>query len=312
MEIPDNVLEVAAVYDDHGEDGEAAAVASPHTGGKFTPVKVHTEPEKFAGVAVKQFPKDTDSGDIMDFLIRSGLPESAKESVMIKSNGAVTIKNLENHVCLALIENIHNKKNFNRKLFCNGFIPLTPEKPVTSSEASTATSATSTVTSQASSPATGNSSPAQCPPALDHQASQATSSVKVSPAKPFAGSPSQSIGEKSFIVDHPEMQSDEAFLRRHSLSLRTPPLGSLADDILYSAPSLLKTRNILSEIKQMSEQLSDFGSCISSNSEDEKDLTWNSKKKKRKAKESPPDRNYFLKKMNSENQNLVSPIHPTP
>ena len=97
-----------------------------------------------------------------------------------------------------------------------------------------------------------------------------------------------------------------------SLSLRTPPLGSLADDILNSAPSLLKTRNILSEIKQMSERLSDFGSCISSNSEDENDLTWNAKKKKRKAKHSPHDKSYFLKKINAENQSMVSPIHPTP
>ena len=69
---------------------------------------------------------------------------------------------------------------------------------------------------------------------------------------------------------------------------------------------------ILSEIKQMSERLSDFGSCISSNSEDENDLTWNEKKKKRKAKHSPRDKSYFLKKINSENQSLVSPIHPTP
>ena len=320
-------LEVAAVYDDHGEDVEQI-VASPHTGGKFTPVKLFSEPNKFAGVSVKQFQKDTDAGDIMEFLVRSGLPESAKESVMIKSNGVVTIKNLENDVCLALIENIHNKKNFNRKLFCNGIIPLTPEKTVSASVASTvpsATSVTPTVASQASAPATSTCSPARGPPALDHQATQATSepefthtmdspasSVEVSPAQPFDGSPCHIIGEQSFIPNHPDKQSDDAFLRRHSLSLRTPPLGSLADDILNSAPSLLKTRNILSEIKQMSEQLSDFGSCISSNSEDENDLTWNAKKKKRKAKHSPHDKSYFLKKINAENQSMVSPIHPTP
>ena len=44
---------------------EEPAVASPHTGGKFTPVKVHSEPHKFAGVSVEQFPKNIDAGDIM-------------------------------------------------------------------------------------------------------------------------------------------------------------------------------------------------------------------------------------------------------
>ena len=307
------VLEVAAVYDDHGEDVEAAVMASPLTVGKFTPVKVHSEPEKFAGVSVKQFPKDTDAGDIMEFLIRSGLPESAKESVLIKSNGTVVIRNLGNDVCLALIENIHSKKNFNRKLFCNGIIPLTPEKPVTSSAA----------------PATVDCSPAHGPPAHDHQASDTVvtketvcpatsaqaatptmislaSSVNVSPTQFSAGSLTHIIGGESVLPS----ETDDAFLRRHSLSLRTPPHGSLAKDILYSAPSLLKTRNILSEIKQMSEQLSDFGSCLSSSSEEESDVGWKSKKKKkRKSSRSPPDKSFFLKKFNSENQSQVSPTH---
>ena len=73
-------IEVAAVYDDHGDDVEQ------QTGGSFTPVKVMSDPDKFTGVSVKQFHKDTDPGDIVEFLINSGLPETSKDSVLIKPN----------------------------------------------------------------------------------------------------------------------------------------------------------------------------------------------------------------------------------
>ena len=66
----------------------------------------------------------------MEFLVRSGLPESNTENVVIKSNGHVTIGKLDNEVCRVLIGNIHNQKHFDRKLYCNGIIPLTPEKQV--------------------------------------------------------------------------------------------------------------------------------------------------------------------------------------
>ena len=42
--------------------------------------------------------------------------------------------NIPNVICRVLIENIHNKRNFNRNLFCNGIIPLTPAKAEASSE----------------------------------------------------------------------------------------------------------------------------------------------------------------------------------
>ena len=308
------VLEVAAVYDDHGEVGEhVEGQANPQTGGKFTPTKVVSEPERFSGVSVKQFPRDTDAGDIMEFLLMSGLPETHKESVLIKSNGAVTIKNLDNAVCRKLIENIHNKKHFNRRLFCNGIIPLTPVKPATSAEIAA--------------PATDHSSPARSPPANDSQSTanlisqgNTSSTLITSASVPIythtvaspasAGSVSPTTSLVHFGDQFEDLQaSNIEFTRRHSLSLRSPPPGSVARDILYSAPStapsLLKTRNILSEIKLMSEQLSDFGSCVSSlssSSEGEDDSEKNKKKNKnkRKSSKSPPERTYFLKKLNAE------------
>ena len=123
-------IEMAAVYDDCGETEDAQGLVT-QVGGLFSPDMRRSEPEKFGGVNIKQFPKDTDSGDIMEFLVNSGLPDSAKETVLIKPNGIVTINGLENEVCLALIKNIHQIINFGKKLYCNGIIPLTPEKPET-------------------------------------------------------------------------------------------------------------------------------------------------------------------------------------
>ena len=40
----------------------------------------------------------------------------------------MTIKNLTSEESALLIEAIHGKNHFDRRLFCNGLIPLTPEK----------------------------------------------------------------------------------------------------------------------------------------------------------------------------------------
>ena len=58
----------------------------------------------------------------------SGLPEENKESIVIKPNGIVNIRNLDNATSKILIEAIHGKVSLGRKLYCNGIIPLTPEK----------------------------------------------------------------------------------------------------------------------------------------------------------------------------------------
>ena len=95
--------------------------------------------------------------------------------------------------------------------------------------------------------------------------------------------------------------------RRHSISG-----GSLAEHIASKNPSLLFT-NILSDLKTKSDQLSDFGSCISDSSSSEVEsveenepndggfLSLNEKKrikkKKRKLKLTP-GKEQFLKKPN--------------
>ena len=114
--------------DDINEDMEAAALQQQE-GGRFTPVKVASDPQLFARVCVKTFPKEADHGVIMEFLVKSGLNESHKDDVTIKPNGSVSIMNLTSSECTALISIIHHNIQFGRRLFCNGIIPLTPEKP---------------------------------------------------------------------------------------------------------------------------------------------------------------------------------------
>ena len=123
-----------------------------------------SNPEKHGGVSTRQFPKETDSGEIMELLVKSGLPEVLKDNVVIRPNGLVSISKLDNKTCLDLLENIHSKKFSSRKLFCNGVIPLTPEKEgdissqdVPTSLASSASPSASSA-SQSTSKATASSS----------------------------------------------------------------------------------------------------------------------------------------------------------
>ena len=95
----------------------------------FTPPKVQSFPlEKFTGVSIKRFPKDVDNGDILEFLITHGLPEDKKEVVEFSNNGSVIIKELDNYIVEYLMQSIHGKMIFGRKLYCNGLVTLTPEK----------------------------------------------------------------------------------------------------------------------------------------------------------------------------------------
>ena len=290
-------------------------------GGFFTPPKVPTgDGEKYAGVCIKQFPKDTDQGEVVEFLCSNGLPEDKKEDIIFKTRGAVTIRNLDNATSKVLIEAIHGKLNFGRKLYCNGFIPLTPEKPVSedSSSAPPAISAASTPASIA---------------AMTPNKAESTDSSTAPPANPAASAPAPAPAPSSSPIVTPEKfqlgtqglpafnfdeTSTNALLRRHSLSLvnRTPPKESLAAEILGTLtprPDLLRAKAILNEVKDMTDRLSDFGSCVSESSGtcsddsgDESDIkggfqTMNEKKRNKKTKRKlklTPGKEQFLKKPN--------------
>ena len=228
-------------------------VVKQQEGGNFTPHKLSSDDsEKYGGVIIKTFPKETDHGEIVEFLISSGLAETQKDNIQIKDNGSVTIRNLGSAECKILIENLHNKVKFGKKLYCNGIIPLTPPKNDDQN------SGEEPGPQRSGSPLPPLSLPSPLlPPHLPKV-------ISPSPSRQ-----SLDIGPQSIIPETPDTIMQMAnldLLRRHSLSLRSPPRGSLADDILNnglgsSNIQIQKVRSMMSDVK---EALSDFDSCVSS------------------------------------------------
>ena len=89
-----------------------------------------------------------------------------------------------------------------------------------------------------------------------------------------------------------DFSSASSLVRRYSWSVsERPPAGSIAADILNTRVSLL------SEIKDLNEQLSEFGSRVSSDySDDEVTNDKNKNRAKRKAGKTPIKSNEKLKK----------------
>ena len=257
-------IEMAAIYDELNTYDASTDPAAQKVG-IFTPEKQVTEPEKFSGLSIKQFPKEADHGEIMEFLVKAGLPETLKETVVIRNNGLVTIKGLSNSVCLDMISRIHNKVEFGKKLFCNGLIALTPEKEDVIEPGDAVT-----VPSQ---PLPVSKSPTGSKPALDAmEPSKENVTLTQSPLK--SSLPSLTASDFS---------SASALVRRYSWSLsERPPACSIAADILNTKV------NLLSEIKDLNEKLSEFESCVSSDySDDEVANTKNKSRPKRKASKTP-------------------------
>ena len=109
--------------------------------------------------------------------------------------------------------------------------------------------------------------------------------------------------------------SSEQLVRRNSLSLRerTPPPGSLADEILTTPycteasgefSHYAKARTILSNLKEMTERYSDFASCeseMSLSDDQDSDNSFRTQDRRKKSGKhrlstTPPDRDFFLKK----------------
>ena len=296
-------------------------LADQQDGGTFTPAKCVSETNKFAGVSIKGIPQDTDQGKVVELLVESGLDASKTEKIAFSTNGTVTVRELDNCESLTLIEALHGKKVFDRKVFCNGVIPLTPEKidsdpgnsitelgiplpPVTICEPGNSPNLNTGPVSQPRSPCT-----VEPLPLLQQESSpQPRPKLPLSctdpneTAAPDTGSVAGSW--ESHIPDWSELTND-LVVRRHSISLsnRTPPRGSLANELLGNQLSLLKPRNksVMSSIKDIQEVLSEFNSCNSTlesssseASEDNEEAVGKRKRKTRKL----PGRDHFMKKVN--------------
>ena len=94
---------------------------------------------------------------------------------------------------------------------------------------------------------------------------------------------------------------------------RTPPKGSLAEDLLSTnspRSDLQKTKSALNELKDLTDRLSEFGSCWSNSESAHSDIPHeecNSSKEKKKRKKKrklqvTPDKDSFLKKPNLNNK----------
>lgn len=284
----------------------------------FTPSRVTvSDEEMFAGVSIRQFPKDLDQGEVMEFLCQHGLIEAKKDETIFKSNGVVTIPNLDNETCKAMIAAIHGKVNFGRKMFCNGIIPLTPDKscPTLSTEDSSKVVAATSPKCQAP-PALPLTAPC-LPPVPSVSFSAATTGSQSVPDK----SPSFLAAQETFLELESKTSnfpSSGTIARRHSLSIidRTPPRNSLASELLQfetSRPDFHRTKAVMSELKELTQRLSDFESCVSHNSSSSDDSEHEGlaiegfksvneknriKKSKRKLKITP-NKEDFLKKPNN-------------
>ena len=211
-----------------------------------------------------------------------------------------------------MINTIHSKTNFGRRLYCNGIIPLTPEKIEPAPEA-----ANSSTDNPAKTPVSSEVSPSSTT-ALPAPPVAIVTSAESPDTVPASKSVSQDFGENlNLFKSLEEIASNSTVARRHSLSTidRTPPNGSLAAEILgreTPGAGLLRTKLMLDELK---EQLSDFGSCYSdetssccSSNEDTHDdsekvgfQSMNEKKRGRKKKRKlklTPGKEEFKKKPN--------------
>ena len=109
----------------NGEDDESIVV---DIGEQSPPPPVKQQVSSWGGVTVKWFPKGEDYGDIRSFLISHGLPENHQE-ITFKPNGHVLIQNVSANICKILSDSINGVLYKNKKkVYCNPYVPVTPEK----------------------------------------------------------------------------------------------------------------------------------------------------------------------------------------
>ena len=324
---------------DVNDDAHENTEVNQQEGGTFTPHKSALDNStKYSGVTVKTFPKDTDHSEIVEFLISSGLKPLHMDNIQIKGNGSVTVSGLDSSECKNLIDRIHLTMFSGKKLYCNGIVPLTPEKHAAATSTPSARPASAPATGSPPDPPATSTPPRHASPLSPRDSPNiaAIAALSASPSVPPPGQPvavstastaqprsssgspysPNSLGIDTVIAQSPtdNLASNLDVVRRHSLSLRSPPVNSIAGEILGKAQfnsNLLKVKAMVSDVK---ESLTDFDSCQSSASDDEssgykeihqevsEEKGWQSQKKRKKSKSSsPPSREFYLKKKNIAN-----------
>lgn len=191
-------------------------------------------------------------------MISKGLTEEKSDSVVVKANGSVLIKDLSDDICKTIIEALHNKFYLGRKIFCNGIIALTPVKEVITNQSD---KVTLTIHNPKSDEVATSASPI-----LSKTVSQDTESnshgnfpdILVTETSLTALGDANGDIEK-FVKDNEQSLNDD-LVRRHSLSLRTPTRNIIANDILQvpNGSSLNKASNLLNEVRNLASRLSEY------------------------------------------------------
>ena len=109
-------------------NGDEANDAIIKESSSFSPIINRPEPtedekNKFNGIALKNFPKETKKVDIIELLKTIGLPEGfPQERIVFGNHGNVEIRNLSAQTCQEIIKNIHfpesRKKYFGKPIYC--------------------------------------------------------------------------------------------------------------------------------------------------------------------------------------------------
>ena len=225
------------------EEEQEEASANEQDGGTFTPAqKLSTLNRNYNGIHIKSFPADTDHCQIVELLIKAGLPIENISDVEIKPNGNVLVANLETDISNLLIKELHGKVHLGSKIFCNGLFTLTPEKEVPALEITTASN--------------GN---------IEEPPITTLSSAVVQPK--VLTSLTELIGNQDiaqYLEQNENNLSNVDLARRHSLSMRSPPRNSLGAEIINSPSnpsSLDRIKSLINEVKEMSVRLSEYESC---------------------------------------------------
>ena len=246
------------------------------------------------------------------------MSEDKKDFVTICQNGAVLVKNLENHESLQLIDVIHGKKYNDRTFFCNGYVPISPVKSTEEVLVSpNEVSATAELNVDNISVSTKIDDKI---PKIVHPTSLQLNHVETSSHnEQFA--PVSKFNLDMVCNQFPE---NEVVVRRHSISLcnRTPPPKSIAAEILNPKLSFTNTsQKIISQIADIQDALSEFekvpycsakeelSDSSASSSSDFLDTQFQSqsskskvkKKKKRKIAETSPANKHSPKKRDLRN-----------
>ena len=263
------------------DNSSLAEISDHEAADEFTPTKCSTSTEKFSGVSIRNLPNDADHGEVVELLVKLGLPENRKDNIKISDKGTAIIRDIENDACIKLIDAIHMKVYFSRKLFCNGVIALSPEKQNITEKSDL--SQTSEPKIQTTITTESSKSPTFVIPPTDEITGQCNSSRSL-----------------ELTSDWPNVPT---LVRRHSLSLlnRPPHAGSLAEELLNTklVKSSIQTEKLRTSIQDLSDALSNYNSCQSNKdtSSDEGSNKPLGARRKRGRKKSPQN-SMLTKKVN--------------